>query len=465
MGLKQLLVTFLFVGTLSFQASALDEAFNKVINKHSIENGPGFVAGVYQKGQPVFRAATGLASIEMAVPIRNNHIFRIASLTKQFTAVAILKLAQENKLQLDDDLHKYLKDYPTENHKITIAHLLSHTSGLSDFLNISNRMETKVNEPATLQQVLDEIKQDPILFPPGEATAYSNTAYILLGKIIEIASGMSYSEYLRKNFFKPLSMNNSLNDSAKVTLNHVSGYGFADGSWTNAESINMTWAYSAGELASTIDDMARWFFALSSGKILEDKYYQKMITPFTLNNGEQAGNTLQQFGFGLMCSDLLGMSMIGHTGNINGFNTYAEYSEQTDSYVVVLVNTGQEKIDSVAIARELSAIQNNLSLPDFTKVTASARKLKTYSCVYTKFGVDLELVLENGAISVLQDNNSIMTLLPMADGRFFTEGSLSVYEFAEDKSGQYMKEYMYLSSSPFRHDKVVKEKSNDDQKG
>jgi len=133
--------------------------------------------------------------------------------------------------------------------------------------------------------------------------------------------------------------------------------------------------------------------------------------------------------------------------------------------VVVLVNTGQEKINSVAIARELSAIQNNLPLPDFTKVTASAKKLKTYTGVYNKFGVDLELVIENGAINVLQDNDSIMTLLPMADGRFFTEGSLSIYEFIEDKSGQYMNETMYLSTATFRHDKVIKGESNDDKEG
>jgi len=453
---KKLIIIFYSLFTIALYASDLNEEFTKVIKKHAIENGPGFVAGVYQNNQPIFVSTSGLASIEFGVPIERDHVFRIASLTKQFTAAAILKLAQEKKLQLDDDLHKYLKDYPTGKHKITIAHLLSHTSGLNDFLNIPGRMNTKVNEPATLEQVLDEIKNDPMLFAPGEATAYSNTAYIILGKIIEIVSGKSYAQYLNDNFFKPLLMEHSISDSSKVTINHVSGYGFADGNWTNADSINMAWVYSAGEIASTIDDMAHWFFALSSGQILQDEFYKKMITPFTLNNGNQAGNILQKFGFGLMRSNLLGMSMIGHTGNINGFNTYAEYSEKTNSYVIVLVNTGQEKIDSVAIARELSAIQNKMTRPDFTASKISAKQMQIYSGKYNRFGVDIELVAEDDGLNVMQNEKSIMKLQPMTDGRYFVEGSLSVYAFNEDNTGKYLDEYLYLSSDAFRHKKQSK---------
>jgi len=451
---KVILTICLLLLSLSSGASAIDDEFNKVIKKYSIENGPGFAVGVYKNNKPVFIGSSGLANIEFGIPVNKDYIFRIASLTKQFTAVAILKLAEENKLQLDDDIHKYLKDYPAESHKITISHLLSHTSGLNDYLNVPGRMESKFNEPATHEEVMNEIKNDPTLFAPGEATAYSNTGYYILGRIIENVSGKTYAQYLTDNFFKPLGMKNSGSETMTVINNQVSGYDKDNGNWIHSKPIDMNWVYSAGELVSTIDDMARWFFALSSGEIISPEYFQKMITPDVLNNGEQAGNVLQKFGFGVMRSDLLGISMAGHTGNINGFNTYAEYSVKNKSYVVALVNTGQENIDSVGLARELSAIQNKLPIPDFKAVQQSANQLSKHTGVYDRFGGSIEIVVEDNGLKVMQEKQQILLLKPMADGRYFVEGSLTVYAFNEDKSGIYLDEYMYLSSSPFRHKKI-----------
>jgi len=416
---KLLSLSVILLMASSFAETNELDKFRQVINKYSVGNGPGFVAGVYQNNKPIIIGTSGLASIELGVPIKKNHIFRIASLTKQFTAAAILKLAENNQLKLSDDLRKYIKDYPTESHVITIAHLLSHTSGLDDFLNIPDRMDKKVNEPATAEEVMAELHKDPMLFAPGEATAYSNTAYILLGRIIEIVSGQSYAEYLDEKFFIPLDMTDTAVDSSKVTLNHVTGYESGNGNWKNAPSINMAWVSSAGALMSTVDDMSKWFFGLSSGKVLSKESFQIMTTPFRLNNGEQAGNTLQQFGFGLMRSDLLGLSMIGHTGNINGYNTYAEYSEKTNSYVVVLVNVSQDKIDSVGLARELSAIQNKGNRPEFISVKRSNKELKKYIGKYNQFGSEIELTVDKGSLKVSQGEQQIMLLHPMKGERFF----------------------------------------------
>jgi len=249
-------------------------------------------------------------------------------------------------------------------------------------------------------------------------------------------------------------MKNSGSETMTVINNQVSGYDKDNGNWIHSKPIDMNWVYSAGGLVSTIDDMARWFFALSSGEIISPEYFQKMITPDVLNNGEQAGNVLQKFGFGVMRSDLLGISMAGHTGNINGFNTYAEYSVKNKRYVVALVNTGQENIDSVGLARELSAIQNKLPIPDFKAVQQSANQLSKHTGVYDRFGGSIEIVVEDNGLKVMQEKQQILLLKPMADGRYFVEGSLTVYAFNEDKSGIYLDEYMYLSSSPFRHKKI-----------
>jgi len=146
--------------------------------------------------------------------------------------------------------------------------------------------------------------------------------------------------------------------------------------------------------------------------------------------------------------------MIGHTGNINGFNTYAEYSEKTNSYVVVLVNVSQDKIDSVGLARELSAIQNRLTAPDFKLLKLSNKELRKYKGKYNRFGSEIELTVEKSSLKVTQSEQPIMVLQPMKDGRFFVDGSLTVYDFNSDETGQYLNEYYYLSSTPFRHLKI-----------
>jgi D-alanyl-D-alanine carboxypeptidase len=228
-------------------------------------NAPGAAVLVVQNGTVKLRKGYGLADLEFGVPMDPSNVFPICSITKQFTAVAILQLVEAGKLKLTDDLGMFVPDYSTGKTNVTLAQLLAHTSGIP---NVSNDLERQKmwQENITPNQMLDFIRNKPLDFPPGSDWKYSNTGYILLGLVIEKASGQRYPDYIRTHLLAPAGMTHSYYADNNPRRFH--GYSPSGKSWTNAPYFNLTQAFSAGALLSTVDDLWAWEKTLQAGRLV-----------------------------------------------------------------------------------------------------------------------------------------------------------------------------------------------------
>jgi CubicO group peptidase (beta-lactamase class C family) len=206
-----ILSLFLAINTLpnSSFGQTPEKQFDKILSEQNFENSPGFAVLVAKNNKVLYRKAFGYANLELDVKLQPDHIFRIGSITKQFTAAAILKLEEEGKLSLQDVITKFIEDYPTHGHTITIEHLLTHTSGIKSYTSMKEWDAEMHKKDFSPEEMINFFKKEPMDFAPGEEFLYNNSGYFLLGYIIEKASGKTYEEYLKDTFFEPLGMENS----------------------------------------------------------------------------------------------------------------------------------------------------------------------------------------------------------------------------------------------------------------
>ncbi|MCA1760767.1 MAG: beta-lactamase family protein, partial [Bacteroidales bacterium] len=246
-----------------------EKQFDKILSEQNFENSPGFAVLVAKNDEVIYRKAFGYANLELDVPMKPEHIFRIGSITKQFTACAILKLEEEGKLSLQDDITKFIEDYPTHGHTITIEHLLTHTSGIKSYTSMKSWDAEMRKKDFSPEEMIDFFKNQPMDFAPGEEFRYNNSAYFLLGYIIEKASGKTYEEYLQEALFEPLGMVNSFyGNSSKVIKNRAAGYMKKEDEFINADFLSMTQPYAAGSLLSNVDDLFTWYTAVMNDKVI-----------------------------------------------------------------------------------------------------------------------------------------------------------------------------------------------------
>ncbi|MEM8510295.1 MAG: serine hydrolase domain-containing protein [Bacteroidota bacterium] len=315
-------------------ATAL-EHFTDSIVQQSIDSAQ--IAGaailVHQNGKTLLKKSYGYASLELDVPMPENAGFEIGSVTKQFTAAAILKLAADGKLSLEDDFTKYLA-YDTKGRKITIDQLLNHTSGIPSYTEMEAFGDFFM-KALPRDSLVRTIEAAEFLFEPGEAMIYNNSAYFLLGLIIEKVSGKTYEEYLSETIFQPLEMQNTYYcSSSEVVKNKVYGYSFTPDGLKRKMYLNHLWPYAAGSLCSTTEDLLIWLEALHHQKILTPAQYAAMSTPKTLNNG-----TPLRYAMGLTSFSRYGHKELGHGGGIFGFLSDTRYFPEEELYLICLVNT------------------------------------------------------------------------------------------------------------------------------
>jgi CubicO group peptidase (beta-lactamase class C family) len=290
---------------------------------------------VFQKGKILLNNSYGYASLELGTPMPSDGVFDIGSVTKQFTAAAILKLVEANKLSLDDNFTEYLP-FDTKGRKVTIAQLLDHTSGMeADMGEEVEFFDMLTNQGLPHNAIVKMFKPKDFMFEPGEALIYNNNAYSYLGLIIEKVTGQSYEDYLKETFFKPLGMNStSFGSNIEVTKNKVDGYRYDSLGIQQKNYLNYNLPYSAGSLSSNTQDLLIWMKALHQGKILSAASYQSMITPRQLNDGSKL-----QYAKALVNYSDFGNDKIGHTGGFSGFMTDTRYYPEEDLYIICLVNT------------------------------------------------------------------------------------------------------------------------------
>ena len=307
-----------------------DSLFNVHVDSSDIA---GASVLVFQNGELLLDKAYGYASLELSTPMPDNASFEIGSVTKQFTAAAILKLMEAGKLSLSDDFTQYL-DFDTKGRKVTIDQLLNHTSGIASYTEMKDFWIMSIHE-FDRDSLVRLVEQEEFWFEPGEALIYTNSAYYFLGLIIEKLSGMSYEEYLSEQFFIPLGMNNTYYCStSEIIQDKAYGYGYTPDGLQQKSYLDHTWPFAAGSLCSTRADLLIWLQALHQGKALNEELYQLLITPNTLNDGSPI-----RYAKGLTNYQNFGHSEISHGGGINGFLSDTRYFPDEDLYIVCLVNT------------------------------------------------------------------------------------------------------------------------------
>ncbi|HYN09654.1 MAG TPA: serine hydrolase domain-containing protein [Vicinamibacterales bacterium] len=335
---------------------ALVQRLDSIAGAGVLENRSVGVVAAAVKGKDTlllnFYLAYGKADVEGDVPTTVDTVFPIGSDTKQFTAAAILQLRDQGKLSLDDDITKWLPDFETRGNKVTLRHLLGHTSGIVDIVEMPElrTMQLMRNPTVTRDAVYTVISRYPFAFPTGSMQTYSNSGFWLLGLIIEKASGMTYEEYIEKRIFEPLGMTRSMycNNSESVPR-RAYGYGMRSGVPRRVPEIVHTGTYAAGALCSTAEDLITWLQALHGGKVLTPKSYVEMITPSTLNDG-----TRLRYSMGLFVGeDSRGLRYIGHDGGGFGFSSQTRW--YLDAPLAVVVLTNSEPDDTTAIAENLAA--------------------------------------------------------------------------------------------------------------
>lgn len=295
----------------------------------------GISVAVVQGGDTLLLRSYGMADVELDVPTPQRAVYEIGSVTKQFTAAAILQLRDQGRLSLDDELTKYLPDYPTHGRSIPIRRLLDHTSGIRGLTEIAEFRELQ-HRGWPRDSAIAMIARQPFDFEPGEAMIYNNSAYVLLGHIVEKTSGMSYEQYVEDIIFDQLGMDqSSYCSNSQIVKGRTSGYGYMDEGLRRAPQNDHTWPFSAGSLCSSAGDLVTWLHALHGGVVLSDRGYRDMTSPSSLADG-----TPLRYGMALALGpDPRGAARIGHGGAIAGYNAYAGWYPDAKLAVVVLMNS------------------------------------------------------------------------------------------------------------------------------
>ena len=298
-------------------------------------DGPGVTALVMRDGEVVFRGAAGMANIELGVSMQPDHVMRIGSITKQFTAAAILLLQDRGKLDVSDEITKYLPDFSTQGESITVDQLLAHTSGIFSFTDIPGYWRGDlIRTDVSVAEMMELFADQPLQFLPGSQFSYSNSGYVLLGAIIERVSGKTYAEFMCSEIFEPLGLVDTRHGGAQLVPRRASGYEIGpDEQVRNALPISMTHPYAAGALLSTVDDLGRWNTALFDGKLLSEEAIRAMTTAAELNDGSST-----EYGYGLYVRERDGFRVVSHSGGIHGFSTSAVWLPDERVYAVVLSN-------------------------------------------------------------------------------------------------------------------------------
>lgn len=392
---------------------------------------PGAAILVARGDDVLFRGARGTASAELGVPLDPGHVFRLASVTKQFAAAGLLRLVDEGKVSLDDPLSRFLPDYPN-GESVTVRQLLNHTSGIKSYTAIEGHMTSGIRQDLDTEALVDVFKDQPSDFKPGEGYAYNNSGYVLVGAVIEAVTGKPWHQYLEDAFFEPLGMDDThWGDDAAVIPRQVRGYS-SDGKELRApRALSMTQPHAAGALVSSVDDLLTWNRALHEGKLLKPASYRAMTTP----EGKAAEDG---YGYGINVGKLRGETALQHGGGIFGFSTFLLYLPESEVSVAILQNTdARPGMEVGEVARMLAAHAVGKPYPQPVAVAVDPALLKSAEGVYR---IDKEsarvLRLVDGKLTSQRTGSESFELIPIGADDFLFKDSLTRMTIERDASGK-----------------------------
>ena len=346
------LAMLLFLTALSSCAAeerpSIDAAASAVLSPYGKDGAPALVFFISEPGSGDYSQSVGEANIELGVPASAETVFHIGSVTKQFTAAAILLLVEEGRLTLDDEAAKYLPDYASDLSGVTIRQLLNHTSGVRSYTSLAPQsapLWTRTfRDDLSEKEMIDLFIKEPRDFAPGDGFIYSNSGYFLAGAIISRVSGLPYEEFLRQRIFAPLQLQSaSLCRKTEIVSHRAAGYKRSGDAFRNNDVLSVSIPYAAGAICMNAKDLARWTRALHEGEVLTPESLKAMETPTRLNNGLEI-----PYGLGIFLDDFYGRRRIGHSGLFNGFTAVAWYYPENGAATVLLSNLeSPERADDV----------------------------------------------------------------------------------------------------------------------
>lgn len=392
---------------------------------------PGAAIIVQKDGRTIIRKGYGMADLELGVPVAPDMVFRLGSITKQFTAVSILSLAQEGKLSLQDEITKFLPDYPTQGKRITVEHLLTHTSGIQSYTDMPEWLPLW-RKDMTPKELVDLFKDKPMQFEPGRSWSYNNSGFVLLGAIIEKVSGKTYEQFVDERIFKPLGMSSSYYGSTeRIIPRRIPGYEEGESGFVNASYLSMTQPYAAGSLLSTVDDLARWSEAVFAGKVVGKAWLDKALTPFKLANGESTG-----YGYGWFVAEVGGHRSIEHGGGINGFTTYEMTFPDDHLFIAILTNSAIAGRDPEPRAVKIAWLALGLTEPERKVVSVTAKDLDGIAGVYVNERQDEYYFSRSGAKLFAQSKGGAKNeLYPASATEFFLRDNPARFTFVSSGGG------------------------------
>lgn len=425
---KTLLVfVFLVTITNNINAQNFEKQIDEMMEAQYKPDIPGATALIARDGKVIYRNAFGLANLELNVPMKPENVFEIGSITKQFTAVSILMLLEQNKLSLDDEITAFIPDYPTMGKSITVHHLLTHMSGVKSYTDMASFRESARTD-MTPTELIDVFKNEPMDFDPGEEWHYSNSGYILLGYIIEKVSGTSYADFIQENIFDRLGMKHSYYGS-KISLipNRASGYQPTETGYRNADYLSMTLPYAAGSIMSTVDDLLLWNQAIHNNILISKSSKKMAFTNYLLNNGKATN-----YGYGWQPNELNGIPSIEHGGGIFGYNTMGVYVPSENVYVAVFTNGNGNSPTGLAVKMAALAIGKPYNLIE--QISLSPAQLEKWVGTYEFDDEVLRFITLKGENLYSQrEGSEVFKLIASSDSTFSFEDTTNTYIFSEEE--------------------------------
>jgi CubicO group peptidase (beta-lactamase class C family) len=400
----------------------VDEYLNALVKQNRFSGAILLARG----GQILLSKGYGMANLEDGTPNTPQTKFRLGSITKQFTAAAILKLQEQGKLNVQDAICKYVENCPAAWQPVTVHHLLTHTSGIPNVTSFPEFRKVKFFRTTPLE-ALAMFRDKPLEFAPGEKFNYSNSGYLLLGYIVERASGKMYAEYLRENIFQPLGMKNTdLDVNSAIIKNRAAGYTQGPQGIINAEYIDMTIPYAAGALYSTVEDMYLWDRALYTEKLISKKSLEAMNTPFK-----------DGYAYGVGVGEQYGLKTIVHGGGIEGFSTFLARFVGDDGTVIVLSNIDRANTEGIAKRLGGMLFADKVKLP--TTITVSPQVLEEYVGRYQMADntPTEDITVEGGRLKLKVAGQGEFILAAVAKDEFVMEDDFTVqFIFNRDAAGK-----------------------------
>lgn len=414
--------------------SSLGDKIDAILGAEITPGEPGAAVAVLRDGEFLHCKCYGLANVEWGIPLTPDTVFHIASLTKQFTATAIMMLRERGLVSLDAPLETYLPDFPTQGRRVTVRHLLNHKSGIKTYTTLANYYNGTSRLHSLLKDLLARIAGFPFDFEPGERFLYNNSGYVLLGAIIERASGMKYRDFLDQEIFRPLGMSRTryLFDEP-IMPRRAAGYQRGRNGIENASFVSSTYYHAAGGLGSTVLDLARWDRAIRTNRLVSADCFAEMLQPTVLNDGNQF-----PYGYGWGIAEYRGRRIYHHAGGRNGFACHMLHCRDEDLTTIVLSNLYQFPFDRVARAVVRSVFGEERIAPRPKPVTTAglAACSGTFRADATTGAWERQLVPIADALAFAEPGGPQLT--PIGDGHFCEKNDPEVeYVFRAPENGAY----------------------------